>query len=1393
MDLSENRSQQNTIKISNSLKKLNNKLQRIESISYTELVEVLDKNKFKFNNINNNSNLNNFLNNLVKNNNILESNSNNIVQCNLSKHINNIQNDIGDIFNKENKNISENNKTNIYININGIFISLINKFDYVSDYFQAIDTNGNEYCLSAYKYNSQIQENIDQIEKYIKILTSLKNKENIIEFIGSCKISEAKQIEDNNNSNKDSFNNYKNNADNNINYLDEIFSCNIEDNKNTSILEDDIKNNNKINLNCKSKSNRNLNKIEMFQKDELNNYFNIENDNILKNNSHVYNINVKNNLESNYLNKIKKIELEKNMKNYSYVFLLFEPITGISVYDLIAQLNAKYTKDGQSININYLLNLTKHINTGLRNLHDIGYSYSNLKLKNILITKDKKYKLTNFLYSVKDNSNQIQYVKNSIYNNSLKAPEIILYNSNNISINSIITKNSDIFTFGMLIYSMVFNDSIFNSSDINSNYACESFFAKNNYKFIEKYYFIIEKINIVYKNTNEFMVKSLMKLIIEMLNENTNQRINTIDIEERIDFIFNTSRKDITYYSNKSLKTNNLEIKENKDDNTKYKKIDFECNNSNKKLSNKNSKKSVSFVIDNNIIKFNNRSYIKDSNENNLNHNENYTIVNNKKCIEEPRAYIDKNKTLIDNTFKSINSISSNSDEELEFTNKNSIDKLESKAKGFTIMEKIIDLTTKIFKRHSTLFWIIKLTDETNNLCVNTTVRYLKLLVTKAYQKPEKVLKFIEGLSKRPIYYNSIVALKSCYILYFYFLLGNKSLFNYDNLLDFLSVFVNVWKIRFKKSIYEKDDYFSNSYITKLIIDILELLITKIKYFNNFNINKDIIDKSNIIKDKSNKTCNLFDRLSHNYSIHELLITTNSNLNSNIFVKTIDSILTKDHLKATLKLYKHLITFFSLIPLHVYEINSNLDIIMHIINEEICCLFNYLFMIFTGFKLLISFKSNKFENNTNLKHIDNNIEDPKNKQQSNLINNEYLTNIDYDFYLNKFVIYTNNAIKSFTTNLTNFRKSNKSLLIMYNIPKNFYNVFIDLDNKFLGNNIYQYFIYCSNLNTFSTPIKVHFNTECLINNGTFKDYCFDNPLNSFGVSDICINSFFNQNKYEFKKEFQSDIDIKQNKNSNIIINNYKSINNNNFNNYSSPQKKKRDYNKNNISKNLKFELEEIFNSSNSAKLNKETSSIINTAINRIYDNNNTCNNENNIENKEENKSIQIYNFTNNINISPEENITKLANNILQQSILEHQQHWIIKSKELDLEKQIGFGGSSEVYLGYYRGCEVAVKKLKVLEMKEESLKEFKREISTLILLKHPNLILFMGAVIEHDNISIVTEFCSGGTLFSLLHQKKNIELSWEFRIKILLDIAIGMNFLHTNSPFVIHRDLKSLK
>ena len=77
-------------------------------------------------------------------------------------------------------------------------------------------------------------------------------------------------------------------------------------------------------------------------------------------------------------------------------------------------------------------------------------------------------------------------------------------------------------------------------------------------------------------------------------------------------------------------------------------------------------------------------------------------------------------------------------------------------------------------------------------------------------------------------------------------------------------------------------------------------------------------------------------------------------------------------------------------------------------------------------------------------------------------------------------------------------------------------------------------------------------------------------------------------------------------------------------------------------------------------------------------------------------------------------------------------------------------------------------------------KEFKREIATLIKVRHNNLVNFMGACTDNQrgHVLILTEFCFGGTLFSLLHEKQSVELTMKQRFRMALDIAKGMNFLH---------------
>jgi len=75
-------------------------------------------------------------------------------------------------------------------------------------------------------------------------------------------------------------------------------------------------------------------------------------------------------------------------------------------------------------------------------------------------------------------------------------------------------------------------------------------------------------------------------------------------------------------------------------------------------------------------------------------------------------------------------------------------------------------------------------------------------------------------------------------------------------------------------------------------------------------------------------------------------------------------------------------------------------------------------------------------------------------------------------------------------------------------------------------------------------------------------------------------------------------------------------------------------------------------------------------------------------------------------------------------------------------------------------------------------------------LRHPHLVLFMGAATLKSPTLIVAELCEGGTIFQLLYNQPTLRLSWSQRLKMAMDTAKGMNFLHRRR--VVHRDLKSL-
>jgi len=130
--------------------------------------------------------------------------------------------------------------------------------------------------------------------------------------------------------------------------------------------------------------------------------------------------------------------------------------------------------------------------------------------------------------------------------------------------------------------------------------------------------------------------------------------------------------------------------------------------------------------------------------------------------------------------------------------------------------------------------------------------------------------------------------------------------------------------------------------------------------------------------------------------------------------------------------------------------------------------------------------------------------------------------------------------------------------------------------------------------------------------------------------------------------------------------------------------------------------------------------------------------------------------------------------------------WAVDPQEVVVDKLIGSGATAEVYVGRFRGKDVAIKRLTSTKKKA-----FIREIQILQNVVHENLVQMVALTNHSAGMQIVMEFCDGGSVFDLLHGEHSFQLSWHQNIKIGLDIGSAICYLHDFKPLIIHRDLKS--
>ncbi|KAJ9548012.1 hypothetical protein OSB04_020555 [Centaurea solstitialis] len=135
----------------------------------------------------------------------------------------------------------------------------------------------------------------------------------------------------------------------------------------------------------------------------------------------------------------------------------------------------------------------------------------------------------------------------------------------------------------------------------------------------------------------------------------------------------------------------------------------------------------------------------------------------------------------------------------------------------------------------------------------------------------------------------------------------------------------------------------------------------------------------------------------------------------------------------------------------------------------------------------------------------------------------------------------------------------------------------------------------------------------------------------------------------------------------------------------------------------------------------------------------------------------------------------------------------IKAATRNFKQVLGRGSFGSVYLGKLPDGKLAAVKVR-FDKTQLGADSFINEVSLLSSIHHPNLVSLEGYCHESKQQILVYEYLPGGSLAENLYGTniKRITLSWVRRLKIAIDAAKGLDYLHNRSePRVIHRDVKS--
>ncbi|XP_021339131.1 integrin-linked protein kinase-like isoform X1 [Mizuhopecten yessoensis] len=129
-------------------------------------------------------------------------------------------------------------------------------------------------------------------------------------------------------------------------------------------------------------------------------------------------------------------------------------------------------------------------------------------------------------------------------------------------------------------------------------------------------------------------------------------------------------------------------------------------------------------------------------------------------------------------------------------------------------------------------------------------------------------------------------------------------------------------------------------------------------------------------------------------------------------------------------------------------------------------------------------------------------------------------------------------------------------------------------------------------------------------------------------------------------------------------------------------------------------------------------------------------------------------------------------------------HTGIDIAQLNLSKPVTTTHSGELWRGQWQGNDIVAKILNVRECTTRNSRDFQEEFPRLRIFNNPNVLPVLACCNQPPNLVVISQFMPYGSLYNVLHGETGIVLDQNQTLRFAIDVARGMEFLHSMDPLI---------